>query len=77
MATQQSLAAVISEAQRLAGLRLDVTARERHQKLTVKTLEAMLRQERKTLRAIQEEKSKAEDDEEFHRSQHDLEPGSY
>lgn len=65
----------MTEARRLAGIRLELTARERHQQVTVDTLAAMLRDERKALRALQKQKRAAEDAEEFHRSKHDLEPG--
>ncbi len=69
------MAAVMTEARRLANARLEATARERHQELTVKSLAALLADERKKLKAIRQEKRKAEDAEEFHRSKHDLEPG--
>jgi hypothetical protein len=77
MATQQPLAAVVSEAQRLAGERLAATAEVRAQEETVKTLRAMLREQNKILKALNLKKRKAEDAEEAHRAVNDLEVGAY
>ncbi len=77
MATQQPLAAVVSEAQRLAGLRVEATTEVREQEEIVKTLRAMLRRENKILKALELKKRKAEDAEEAHRADNDLEVGAY
>lgn len=75
MPTQVSIREAMTERERLASVRLEITARQRHQELTVENLAAMLKKERKILKAILKEKRKAEDAEEFHRAKHDLPAG--
>jgi hypothetical protein len=58
---------------RLKRARLELTARERNQQVTVDSLAGMLRAERKTLRELRKQKAAAEDAEELFRAGHDLE----